>query len=81
MAMETVRKKSSTPLGRGTMIIAMMAIIIPTIVRSFALAMVSRKGIARFRIFERVALANSFALLFQDIFECQVFQKAVYSVL
>ena len=47
MAMETVRKKSRTGLGRGTMMIAMMATIIATIVRSLALAMVSRNGMAR----------------------------------
>ena len=58
IAIETVRKKSSTLLGRGTMIIAIMAIIIATIVRSLALAIVSRNGIARFRSFERVALAK-----------------------
>ena len=58
IAMDTVRKKSKNALGSGTMIIAIMAIIKKTIVRSFALAMVSRKGNARFKIFERVALAK-----------------------
>jgi len=46
IAIDIVRNRSSKELGRGTIIIAKIATIKPTIVRSFALAIVSSNGMA-----------------------------------
>ena len=47
IAIEIVRKKSNKPLGKGTIIIAIIAIIKPITVKSFALTIVSKKGAIR----------------------------------
>ncbi len=44
---EIVKKKSRIPLGNGTIIIANIAIIKPTIVKSFALTIGSKYGTIR----------------------------------
>lgn len=51
IAKEIVKKKSSTPLGSGTMMIATIAKIKATIVKSFARIIGSRYGAISAKIF------------------------------
>ncbi len=44
-AIDMVRKKSNSPLGNGTIMIAIIAIIKATTVKSFALTIISKNGI------------------------------------
>ena len=65
--MESARKKSKTALGSGTIMIARMAIMTPTIVSPLNLTMGSKNGATRVRILRFCFAKIYFLIIFANV--------------